>query len=185
MIRSIVLSIFLAVPAAALAQLPVQPKPQPKAPAQLQWQEHRPAGAGFRIEFPGKPALSTREVPTKIGQLLVHLATLEISPTIAYLTLHNSYPAGSVGPAEAALDRARDGMIDGGKRKVLQERRLKVSGMPAARLLVEEPGVQLRMQALVVIRGDDMFQAIFVSQIGSENSPDGQRFLSSFALLPR
>jgi hypothetical protein len=76
-------------------------------------------------------------------------------------------------------------MTGGGKRRILREERLKVSGMLATRLLVEEPRAQLRMQALVVVRGDDLFQAIFAAAIGGEDSPDGQRFLASFALVPR
>jgi hypothetical protein len=39
------------------------------APAQS-WEEHRPAGIGFRIEMPGKPKLETQK--TKAGNTAYH-----------------------------------------------------------------------------------------------------------------
>ena len=35
--------------------------------AQQQWVEHRPVGAGYRIEFPGRPTVESQEVDTGAG----------------------------------------------------------------------------------------------------------------------
>lgn len=148
-----------------------------------QWVEHRPAGAGYRIEFPRTPTVSSQDVPTDIGTVKLHHATVEVGQTMAFVALHNAFPAGSVKDPQAALNRGRDGAIRAASRKLLEERRMTVSGFPATRLVVEETAQKLVLIALIVVNGDNMYQAIFVSPKGGENAPDGQRFLSSLAII--
>ncbi len=151
--------------------------------AQAQWVEHRPPGAGYRIEFPRTPTTSSQDVPTDVGTVKLYHATVEIGQTMAFVALHNVFPAGSVKDPKAALDRGRDGALRAPSRKLVEERRMTVSGAPATRLVVEETKQGLILIALIVVSGDNMYQAIFVSPKGGENSPDGQRFLSSLALV--
>ena len=165
---ALVLLLLLAAPFAAQAQ---------------QWVEHRPAGAGYRIEFPRTPNVSSQDVPTDVGVVKLYHATVEVGQTMAFVALHNVFPAGSVKDPKAALDRGRDGALRAGTRKLVEERRMTVSGAPATRLVIEETTQGLVLIALIVVSGDNMYQAIFVSPKGGENSPDGQRFLSSLALV--
>src|SRR5262245_357804 len=165
-ITTYVLWFLLAAPFAAQAQ---------------QWVEHRPADGGYRIEFPRAPVVTSQDVTTNVGVVKLHVATVEVGPVVAYVTLHNAFPAGSVGEPQAALDRARQGGLAGGKRTLIDEQRLTVSGQPARRLVMEEVASKLILVALIVASGDNLYQAIFVAP-DAQKSADGQRFLNSFAL---
>ena len=164
---AVILLLLLAAPVATRAQ---------------QWIEHRPAGAGYRVEFPREPSVSSQDVPTAVGVMKMHHAAAEVGPTMAFVALHTVYPPGSVKHPETALDRGRDRAVRGETRKLVEERRTTVSGAPAMRLVIEDTRQQLILVMLIVVRGDNMYQAIFASPKGSEESPNGERFLSSLAL---
>ena len=171
MIRSTALALlFLLAPLAAQAQ---------------EWVEHKPAGAGYRIEFPGQPVLSSRDITTDVGAVKMHIAVVERGPSIAFVALHNSFPAGAVGEPQAALDRGRDRALATGRRTLLKEERITVSGAPALRLIVEDVNDSAILTILAVVSGDSLYQAIYVVPKGLQDSPEGRRFLSSFALVPR
>jgi hypothetical protein len=153
------------------------------AHAQQQWVEHRPAGAGYRIEFPGQPTVESQEVKTAAGNVTVHVAKVDVS-NVGFVALHNSYPKGAVGNPKDALIRGRDGALNKPGRKLRSEQNLSVGGAPAKRIIVDVDGGQVIID-LIVVSGDNLYQAITASPKGSENSPDVQRFISSFALVAR
>jgi len=151
-----------------------------------QWIEPRPSGAGYRIEFPMQPTLLSQDVTTGVGPVKLNIAQVEIGDTIAFLAMHNMYPRGTINNANVALNQARDGAVGntpGGKLR--SDRNLTVSGASARLIAVEALQERRVLTSLMVVRGDSLYQAIVVTPEGGENSADGQRFISSLALVPR
>jgi hypothetical protein len=156
------------------------------AHAQQQWVEHRPAGAGYRIEFPGRPTVESQEVDTGAGKITVHIAKVNIGKDVELVAMHNSYPKGTLGDPTDSLARGRDSVVNlSPSRKLRSEQNLSVSGAPAKRIIVDDSDGDEVIIDLMVVSGDNFYQAIIGSPKGSENSPDVQRFLSSFALVAR
>jgi hypothetical protein len=156
------------------------------AHAQQQWVEHRPAGAGYRIEFPGQPAVESQEVDTAAGRITAHIAKVNVGKDIELVAMHTTYPKGAVGDPTDALGGARDSVVNlTPSRKLRSEQDLSVGGAPAKRIIVDDSDVDEVIIDLMVVSGDDFYQAIISSSKASENSPEVQRFLSSFALVAR
>jgi len=168
--RAIVLLLF-ALPVTATAQ---------------QWTEYRPAGGGYRVVLPGQPEVEASDMSTAAGPVKVTSATVEIGPH-AFVAMHRVYPKGVLSDANAALDRGRDGALRDKTRTLREERRLLVGGQPARRLVVDatSDGRAVTLFALMVASGDALYQMIFVTDAASAIPADGERFLASFALLPR
>jgi hypothetical protein len=155
------------------------------AHAQQQWVEHRPAGAGYRIEFPEQPTLDAQEVATTAGNVTVHIAKVGIGD-VGLVSMHNSYPKGTLGDPTDALSRGRDNVLRmKASRKLRSEQNLSVGGAPAKRIIIDDSDGNQVIIDLMVVSGDILYQAITASPKGGENSPDVQRFLSSFALVAR
>jgi hypothetical protein len=155
------------------------------AHAQQQWVEHRPAGAGYRIEFPEQPTLDAQEVATTAGNVTVHIAKVGIGD-VGLVAMHNSYPKGTLGDPTDALSRGRDNVLRmKASRKLRSDQNLSVGGAPAKRIIIDDSDGNQVIIDLMVVSGDNLYQAITASPKGGENSPDVQRFFASLALVAR
>lgn len=152
-----------------------------------QWMEHRPADAGFRIEFPERPEVRDTLVPIRSGgQVRAFLASVTRTAEGTFLVAYTEYPAGALSTdKDATLDNARDGGLERAKGRLREERRLSIGNAPARRIVFDVPEKREVGVALIVLSGQWLYQAIVVTNSGSEDSPDVRRFLSSFALVPR
>jgi len=116
----------------------------------------------------------------------MHVAKVDVSKDIELATMHTSYPKSAIGDPMNALGMARDSVVNlTPSRKLRSEQDLSVGGAPAKRIIVDDSERDEVVIDLMVASGDDFYQAIISSSKGSENSPDVQRFLSSFALVAR
>jgi hypothetical protein len=146
------------------------------------WFEYRPAGAGYRIEFPQNPVVASTEVQTDAGTVKMYTATLSLDKT-AFIATHAVFPRGVVTNPAVQLNNARNNILAANGTRLLQEQNMTVGGVPAKRIEVEQTDNLIIV--LVVVSGDWLYQAIVVAVKGNENSSDSERFLSSFALVPR
>lgn len=157
-------------------------------PARTQepWIEYRPPGGGFKLEFPGSPKQSQKDVPTKAG--LIRLNTAEMSPRNdrAFASFHSSFPPDAL-PADRqiALDAGRDNAIAKAGGTLRTEQHLSIGGMPARRAVVDIFKSNQVCVSLMVLNGNDLYQAIVFTSAGQEDSDDIRRFINSFALVPR
>lgn len=165
----VLLSVAIAAPAAA-----------------QQWKEHRPPGAGFRIEMPGAPKGTTQNVASAAGPIRTIIASLEYGGA-GYVVMYSDYPAGSIDPdPQVIYDRGRDGALRANaNRKLRTEERVTLSGLPARRMVIDISGQQQVIVTIMVVRGQRLHQAIYAGAPGSETAPNTQRFFQSFALVPR
>ena len=98
--------------------------------------------------------------------------------------MHNSYPKGTLGDPTDALSRGRDNVLRmKASRKLRSDQNLSVGGAPAKRIIIDDSDGNQVIIDLMVVSGDNLYQAITASPKGGENSPDAQRFLASFALV--
>ena len=144
-----------------------------------QWQEYKPAGAGYRVELPGTPESKSREQPTPAGPATVTMARVAQGKS-GYLTSHAVYQTGALpSDPQQALDNARDGVLKNGK--LVSEKRVTVDGTPARRLVLESSGQVVHL--LIVVKGNTMYQALYHQPQGGDLPPDVERFMSSFKLV--
>ena len=154
------------------------------APARAQqWVEHRPPGAGYRVEFPAAPKVSKEDIANPAGKVVMTFAEYEKSGGFALVAMHTVYPSSPPDP-QIFLDAARDSAVRHANAKLREEKKLTVGGKPARRLVVEMPDTLVGV-ALVVLDGNHIYNTMAVVPPGEVNSADVERFLKSFALVPR
>jgi hypothetical protein len=139
---------------------------------------YQPPGAGFRIEFPGPPETSTRD----LGSIRVLLARYEVQD-MTFLAAAAVLPPAVAQDPHGALDAARNDAIGGEGRTLLVERRLSVGGQPARRLILDDPGRRQRAVVLLVVRGDRLYRLSVEADPRPALPVAGEKFLNSFALL--
>lgn len=146
-----------------------------------QWIEYHPPGAGYRIEFPGRPAEDTREVVTNVGKIHMITSAVEIGDKV-FLTITSRYPEHlTMGDPEKNLDGARNGSLRKINGTLRREERLSVGDAPARRLLIDIPQDNQAAGAVMVLDGHRLVQAIYVGPRGTEEAPEVRRFLSSLS----
>lgn len=169
---------FFLVAFAVLALLGTMP-----ARAQQQWIEYRPPGGGYRIEFPGTPAASETDAATAVGQVHSSTATLERGGN-TFLVMRTVYPQAVAGASpRKVMTSARDGLVSNGKLRETKD--LSINNLPARRLIIDRTDTGRVMVVLQVMSGTWLYQAFCLVRPGAETSPDVERFLGSFALIPR
>jgi hypothetical protein len=153
--------------------------------AEQAWLEYRPAGAGFRVEMPGKAQVSKEDIKTDVGQVPTTTAVVEVGTSVAFVVMHSNYTDKQLTgrTPERILNGARDGSARG---KILRsEQQLTVGGHPARRLIIDDKAGFVFLSQIVLV-GTQLNQAIFVSQTkGAEDSADAKRFIESFAVVDR
>ena len=146
------------------------------AVAQTQWTEYRIAGGDYRIEFPAPPKEEVRKPPSGIP---TYSASLTPDANTYFSVTANAIVSSMLSkPTEMLLDLARNGQVRGTKGTLREEDRLTVGGAPARRLIIDSwPFV---LYVLLVVKGDQLYQALYVAASGHENQADMLHFLGSF-----
>jgi hypothetical protein len=154
------------------------------APARAQqWVEHRPPDAGYRVEFPAAPKVAKENIDTPVGKAVVTMAEYEKNGSFVLVAMHTVYPSGPPDP-QIFLDGALDGGLKSANATLREKKQLTVGGKPARRIVMEMPDGLMGV-ALVVLDGNRLYNAMAVVPRGEVNSADVERFLNSFALVPR
>ena len=146
------------------------------------WIEYRPPGGGYRVEFPGKPEVTTQDVKAGTATIRANMALVELRNDVAFLTIDSPRSESSIQlDPQKALDLARDGAMKNPGHKLREETHLTVGGLPARRVIIDIPPKKLVSVALFVLGPERLYQAIAVVPPGQEGSADVERFLNSFA----
>ncbi|MCX7362130.1 MAG: hypothetical protein NTV97_09745 [Alphaproteobacteria bacterium] len=149
--------------------------------SQDQWAEHAPEGAGYRIEFPGAPKHNQADRSTPEGTMRVTAARLEAGGNV-YVATSATFPVTAYDDAQHALGEARRKAVKNMKGKLRTEQRMTVSGAPARRIVVDVASKKQVQVGLIVLRANQLFQALVTVPAGREASADVDRFLNSLAL---
>jgi len=148
-----------------------------------QWKEYRPSGEGYRIDFPGTPTEDTRRVQTHAGTVELRTSAMGLGNQ-AFIAIRSDYPPTvDLRNPQAALDRARNGSLVKAKGILRSEQRLTIGDAPARHVLIDLPDSNQLADAIMVMQGHHLVQAVYVGPNTPRETPDAQRFLSSFALV--
>ena len=149
------------------------------AEAPAKWRRLQPAGAGYRIEFPGTPTITKDTLPSRAGPV-PHLAAALTSGTYNYLVELTTYASAS--PQEAVLDLFTSGFAKTGK--ILAQTDLKIGPDSARRLEVELKDGLVISTMLLVTDGTRFYWVSCTTTKGTEHSANVTHFMDSFALVP-
>jgi hypothetical protein len=145
-----------------------------------EWQEYRLDGGAYRIEFPGSPVEHTRDVATNIGTIRMKTSAVEAGGR-TYMMIRSEYPPNvAVNDPEARLDGARNGSVRRTGGVLRSESRTTVGQAPARHLVIDMPQTSQSADALMILDGRQLLQAIYVGPRGTEETPEAKRFLASF-----
>lgn len=140
-----------------------------------QWVEHRPAGAGYRVEFPSPPKVISEDH----GRLVMNRASVANKDNSrALMVSHTVYLSGPM----VTLGQAPQRFAQQGH-QVLSRTDVTVSGKPAQRLVVKDPKGYV-VESVSVIQGRTLIQVTYASQTG-EPTPQSRKFFASFAIVPK
>lgn len=146
--------------------------------------ELKPPGQGYRMTFPSQPRIRAEDVNTRFGPSGVVTAEWPRPQGGSCYFTHTRYLGGSVpeGP-QLALDRVRFGRTVKGTMRV--QKRFQFEGQPAQQDVVDTtfPGRPV-IVSLDLVRAADIFSIYCIVDRGQEESPDVQKFIGSFALVP-
>lgn len=146
--------------------------------------EYRPAGGGFRVEFPAQPITKKEISSTRFGPTPMESAELTRPKGGTCYASHSLYPpqAGSEDP-QRLLDQIRVGRTVKGALRI--QRRFQFDGLPAQRDVVDwQFGTRPVIVSLDVLRGPNLYSIFCIVDRGQEGAPDVTKFVDSFALLP-
>lgn len=144
-----------------------------------QWQEYRPAGAGYRLEVPGVPELRILQVPTVVGIRPVHRAVVQ-GGEAWFGVSHFSNPGGPAIPASVV-----EGVLENMEGEIRESRDLTVDGLPAHRLVLDRQANKQVLVAIAVVSPVSIIQIMYLGPSGTESQPVVMRFFASFAAVPQ
>jgi hypothetical protein len=150
-----------------------------------QWVEYRPAGTGYRVEFPGPPTPYTDDAGTPANPIRMFGGELELEDgRIYYSSVYNDEKPWS--DPDARLSAGRDGAVRGNPGSILRdERRLTIGGVPARRLVIDVKPKKQVIVLLIAVSGGRFYQVSWTGPEGRENDANVNRFVNSFAFVAR
>lgn len=98
------------------------------------------------------------------------------------MTAHSEYAPGAITAAEDFLTETGDTGVRLGGGEIREDVRSNMDGATARRLVFDSRDNAVGVLVLIV-RGNTLYQALYVGPRGTETSSDVRRFVSSFALV--
>jgi hypothetical protein len=142
------------------------------------------AEGGISAEFKSEPKFEKFNETTKSGQPYIRYQWLLDEGATAWIVTYNDYKAGSI--KKVGLERAYEGAVSGGAgaNKLRSKQLITRSGITGRAALVDIPADKptMVMQQWLFIKGDRLYQAIYVGPQGSENNPEVSSFMENFRI---
>jgi len=146
--------------------------------AELDWRELKSAEGGFVAMMPGKPLYETRTL-AGTPAVVMHLWSARAANS-AFGVGYADYPVLD----EGTLDGVRDALIRNLGGKLLQEKRLRLTGLSGREFSAASANRMLRARLLA--QGTRLYQLVLISEGTAVSTADVDLFLSSFQpLVPR
>lgn len=145
------------------------------------WKIHRNSELEFRADFLGEPKTTIQKVPTAVGELDMHMVSLQGDDNTFMSIIRTNYPEGSLTDVKTALDGAVNGAVNNVSGKLISDNEDVFNGYPGRKIKIHSQGMYLFMNVYLV--EDSMYIAQVVCLEGSEDSPLINKFLNSFDII--
>jgi len=145
------------------------------------WKIHRNSELEFRADFLGEPKTTIQKVPTAVGELDMHMVSLQGDDNTFMSIIRTNYPEGSLTDVKTALDGAVNGAVNNVSGKLISDKEDIFNGYPGRKIKIHSQGMYLFMNVYLV--EDSMYIAQVVCLEGSEESPLINKFLNSFDII--
>jgi hypothetical protein len=139
---------------------------------------------GFSAEFKAEPAFKKLEEKASSGPYARYQWLLD-QGAYAWIVTYNDYPAGTIEKTglQHAYQHAVDGGIRGVNGRMQSNNPVSNSGIAGRESTVFIPKGNLIMRQRIFIKGDRLYQNIYVGPPGSEKGKDVEDFFASFRLV--
>ena len=148
------------------------------------WAEFRPEGAGYSVDMPGEWTVTDETVPSKVGSLKAHIATVDLGSRV-YMTMYAEYPMAAIKgqPVTPLLDGARDGAVNNVHGTLRSEQRVLISNHPGREIIADTPEGAVLIDRFFLL-DNKLIQAIVAGQSGVESDPATRKYLDSLQVVP-
>lgn len=142
--------------------------------------------ASFRVEMPGRAEHARRALGTPRGDAPTEMWMRQTSDR-TFLAGYTEYPEAvrQRFDEDALLDSARDGAVDRVRGKLLHDAPRELAGVKGRRIEIAAEGGAVRVRGDFYVQGRRLYQVLATTAPKEAESPDVERFLASFVLLPR
>ena len=142
--------------------------------------------ASFRVEMPGRAEHARKALGTPAGQAPIEMWVQQRSDR-SFLAGYTEYPESirQHFDEDALLDSARDGAVERVRGKLLKDAPRELAGVKGRRIEIAAEGGSVRVRGDFFVQGRRLYQVLATTTPKDADSPDVQRFLDSFVLLPR
>lgn len=170
---------------AALALIALTPVAWAGKDKEPKLEEHTSDAGKFRVKFPGKPKVDSKELgsgPGGVQAIPVTTERVEGSNGVVYAVTFADYPETFLGvKAKTVLDGVRDGM-KGKDGFVKEDKDILLNGTVPGREFRIEAGKRV-IRARVFLTGNRLYQVMITGDRQPADGKSADEFLKSFELL--
>ena len=137
----------------------------------------------FSVSMPGKPVQQTQKISTGVGSIDMHMFIVEKS-NIAYIVAYSDYPGEIIQHSDPddLLDGAKNGAMQNIDGKITKEEQIAYGEAPAVELYFSAKGGKGKGQAVIVLSGNRLYQALAVGSNLLYPDKTVKKFIDSFAI---
>jgi hypothetical protein len=153
-----------------------------------EWKEFQSTEEMFKVEFPHTPVrkLSDNYLPDRVGQSIEYDTRYSRIHFIVRCSRFSSDPPTTEKTLNQNYDSIRDGIFAGGKREIVSDMAVTVSGILGREIVSDDQHLYIRNR--IFIFGNQLYFVIADTHSNYANDPDIQkamnRFMNSFQLRP-
>lgn len=146
------------------------------------WTTHKTDEGNYTARFPAKPAVSSQEIDTAAGKMVLYTAAAKLNGA-AYTVTHVRLPAAAEQAApDQILEGAKSGIAGRGA-KIASSKKVTLSGYPGLELQGKD-ATGMALRARVYLVKATLYQVILVAKDERQMTDDtADQFLRSFELL--
>jgi hypothetical protein len=147
------------------------------------WASFTSAEGRFTVLMPTKPKIEVKDTDTAQGTLQLHLFSSS-NDNAYFLVSYNDFPSVDEANKQAALEAGRTGAIDSMGGALVSERKISIGNDPGLEFSAKKvsEGSEIIANARLYFVGQRLYQLLVLAYKPHADSPDIQKFLTSFEL---
>ncbi len=137
----------------------------------------------FTVLMPAKPKIEVKDTDTAQGTLPLHLISAS-NENAYFLISYNDFPNVEEANKQAALEAGRTGAIESMGGELVSERKISIGNNPGLEFSAKKisEGSEIIANARLYFVGHRLYQLLVLAYKPHADSPDIQKFLTSFEL---